>query len=200
MKVLRFETQEKLDEWLNDHELFECYDKDMNLIGNIQGPDADFLVSFNLAEINMKYMFCKLTTELTPFQIQQLKESRITKCVVTDDLLRLTFEQRAIIRRLRKDFEDAVNAGLMAFSNDDANRLYFINGSHFDKIDTEDGLSGEWKEIGGKYKFVHYSEEYLSEFVEIDLSAYSEFVEGNEKIDFVSYGCCGLPWYGHIKD
>lgn len=199
MKVLRFKTQDDLDEWLNNNELFQCFDKDMNFIGEIQGPDADFLASFGLAEINIPYGFCKLTKELTELQMQELKKNRIVKTVVVDGLFRLSLEQRIVIKRLRKDFEDAKKVGLRAVSNDDANRLCFFNGKPFDSLDTEDGLSGEWKEIDGKHEFVPYSDDYLSEFVQIDTDVDCEYIEGNENIDFVSYGFDSLPWYAHLK-
>lgn len=199
MKVLQFKTQSKLDDWLNNNELFQCYDKDMNLIGEILGPDADFLVSFDLAEINMTFRYCRITKELTYIQMQELKKNRLVKTIVTGDLFRLTLEQRVIIKRLRKDFEDAQKVGLFCASNDNANRLYFFNGTAFDSLSTDDNLSGEWKTVDGERKFVRFSEEYLSEFVQIDTDVDCEFIEGNEKVDFVSYGCCGLPWFAHLK-
>ncbi len=199
MKVLQFKTEDELSEWLNDHELFQCYDKDMNLLGEILGPDADLLVSFGLAELNMKYQFCQISKELTPKQLEELKKNRLVKTVVTNNLFILTPEQRVIIRRLRKDFEDAAKAGLYAASNNEGNKLHFFNGSAFDELTTDDNLSGEWKEIDGKKVFQKYSENYLSEFVQIDTDVDCESIEGNDKIDFMSWDFGGLPWFAHLK-
>ncbi len=198
MKVLQFKTQADLDEWLNDHELFQCFDNDMNLIGEILGTDADVLVSFGIAEIDMSFNYCNIVKELTPKQLDELKKNRLVKTVVVDELMKYTPYQQAIIKRLRKDFLDARRNGLMALSNDDANRLYIINAKMFDNILTKEDLSGEWREIDGHQKFCHFSEDYLSEHIEIDIEK-CESIEGNERIDFVSWGCMALPWVGHLK-
>lgn len=200
MKVLQFKTQQALDEWLNDNELFECYDKDMNLLGEILGPDADLLVSFGLAEINMTYRYCQITKELDNKQLEELNKNRLVKTVFTGGLFVLTQEQRVIIKRLRKDFEDARKAGLVMFSSDEYNKMFYFNGNSFDGISTDDNLSGEWKEDEhGNHAFVKYSEEYLSQFVELDPDVDCYSIEGDRQIDFVSYGCCGLPMYAHLK-
>ncbi len=199
MKVLQFKTQSEFDEWLNNHELFQCYDKDMNLLGEILGPDADLLVSFGIAEINMPYYFCKIVKELSQVQLEELKKNRLVKTVITEDLFKLSLEQRVIIKRLRKDFEDATKAGLYAVSNDDGNRLFFFNGTAFDKLTTDDDLSGEWKEIDGKRVFQKHSDNYLSEYVEVEPDVNCESIAGNDQIDFISWGGCGLPWFVHLK-
>lgn len=200
MKVLQFKTQEEYDEWLNNHELFECYDKDGNLLGSILGPDADNLVSFDMAYISVAYGHCDITKELTEKQIEALKRNTLVKVVITDNLFVMSIEQRAIIRRLRKDFEDAKKVGLFVLTNDDKSGLYFLNGNAFDKIMTDDDLSGEWKEIDGKNKLVKLSEEALSNYVKIDADYHCEFIKGDNHIDFINWGCCALPWYGHLKD
>lgn len=200
MKVLQFRTQEEYDKWLNDHELFECYDKDGNLLGSILGHDADNLVSFNMAWVSVAYGHCDITKELTEKQIESLKRNTLVKVVITDDLFRMTIDQRVVIRRLRKNFEDAKKVGLFVMSNDDKNGLYFVNGKAFDEITNDDNLSGEWKEVDGERKFVKFSEEELSNYIKIDADLDCEFIEGDSQIDFMSWGYCALPWYGHLKD
>lgn len=196
MKVLQFKTQQEFDEWLNDNELFECYDKDMNLLGHILGPDADLLVSFKLAEINMTYRYCQITKELDDKQLEELNKNRLVKTIVTGDLFVLTPEQRVIIRRLRKDFDDARKVGLRAVCNDDGNKLIFFNGNAFDEVTNEDNLSGEWK----NEKFVPYSDEYKSHYVMIDEKIDCEWIEGDDMIDFMDWGSAALPWYARLKD
>lgn len=201
MKVLQFKHEQEFNEWIDDNELFQCYDKDMNLLGEILGPDADLLVSFGLAEINMSFRFCQITKELTEKQLEELNKSRLVKTVIKDELFVLTPEQRVIIRRLRMDFEDAKKAGLIAFSTDDDNKMLFFNGNAFDYLSTADNLSGEWeKDEQGGQKFVKYSEEYLSQFIELSLDCDCHSIDGDRQIDFVSYGFGGLPMYAHIKD
>lgn len=200
MRVLQFRTQEEYDEWLNNNELFQCYDKDMNLLGDILGTDADVLVSFGLAEINMTYRFCQIKNELTEKQLEELNKSRLVKVVVTDDMFQFTLPQKVIIKRLKKNFEEARKVGLIAFSSDEYNKMFFINGNAFSGITTDDNLSGEWKEndLGG-HEFVKYTEEYLSQFVQIDTDRDCLSIDGDRQIDFVSYGCCGLPMFAQLK-
>lgn len=199
MRTLQFKTQQDYDEWLKDNEIFECYDNDNNMLGHIIGTDADMLVSFNLALINVKYGICEITKELTEQQLEQLKKNTLVDVIVISDAMYMTLEQRIIIRRLRKNFEDAKKAGLFMVTNDNANAAFFLNGRHFDKIISDDDLSGEWKEIDGKREFVKYDEHQLSNFVKINFETDCERINGNNEIDFCNWGSCVLPLYARVR-
>lgn len=198
MKVLQFKTQNEFDEWLNDNELFQCYDKNMNLLGEILGTDADVLVSFKLAELNMAYGFCQIKRELTEKQLEELCSKRLIKTVVTEGLFFMSLEQRVIIKRLRKDFEDASKAGLYAFSNDENNRLWFVNGKAFTQIATEDNIETEWKNIDGECKYVKLTSDEMSRWVEIDEHLVCDFIDGNKQIDFCNWSANAFPMYAQL--
>jgi len=199
MKVLQFRTQKDLDEWLNDNELFECYDNKHNLLGHILGPDADNLVMYGIAQIYPEHRFCHVYKNLTDEQVEKLKKNTLVKTVVLDSIFRLSLEQRVVIKRLRECFDEARKVGLCAVSCDDENAMYLFNGKAFDDITNDDNLSGEWKEVDGVRKFVPYSEEELSNYVKIDTELDCEKIAGDNRIDFMSWGSGALPWFAHLK-
>ena len=199
MRVLQFKTNEDYEKWSNDNEVFDVIDCNGKMIGQILGPDADELVKYNIAHIMMKYGEVRLDKELTDVQMEELKKNRLVRTIVTGNILRMDDNQRLIVKRLRSLFQEAKDAGLYVLTNDDKNGLYLLNGRFFDGISNEDGLSGKWVETENGHKFVPYTEGEKSNYVKIDTDVDCEFIEGNKYIDFMNWGCCVLPWYGHLK-
>lgn len=204
MKTLQFKTTKDFDEWRQTNDIYPFCD-------GYEDRPSHFILQDELDELQdmeEKYgldilehddngVFLRMS--LTDEQYRLFCEAHCVDYVILEYTFGFTLRQREIVARIRKDFKDAELAGLQALISDGENALYFVNTHNILGITTADDLSGDWREIDGKYEFVKKSDDEMSHFAEIDPKAHLLSIQGTVKMDFCGWGCCTLPWFAHIK-
>lgn len=192
MKTLSFKTQKDFDEWINENELFDCYDKFFNLLGKISGEDADYMESCGLLSIDAANRTCHITQELNELQKMLLKENTLLRVVIVEEYVKVNPKQQEILNRLRATLREAIDANVMFCSND-YGKMYAFNFEHFDGIMNSDGDPSYLNEEGC---WVKYNDDEKENVIEIHDEMLEEIDEG---VDFGNWGIDFLPWRVHLK-